>query len=432
MRLYCSLLLLCLSYSGHALGNSVNDLSELDGTWVLSSQGFGPEELSTTWWFNKRTDEDDLGYDPKYDRECGYDDIYIIDGGDFRIDQGGLTWLEQWQGGEVCGEPIPPFDGSESAAVEYDSESEVLTLQGEGAYIGRALQTFGSVSYNVYFTDNGLTLTNFREDMQGWWTFELERCDYQPYADDDGDGVLNHYDALMMVAAASVDTDRDGYPDSWNPGATAEQIADSGLELDVFPSNPNEWFDSDGDGFGDNSDYDADNDLVPNMGTQGTRDAFPRDPAASVDSDNDGQPDRWNHTATAEQINNSSLVIDDDPGGITDGVFPVDISFTNGIGSETMFVDESSREYTVQRPGFGFTGIIPSPYFVPEVGGYLSFEASIPSGASAGLTFALLQECTFNLCEYDLFETETFLIAGSEVKSYSVEVPKPVSQPGIS
>ena len=63
MRLYCSLLLLCLSYSGHALGNSVNDLSNLMGHGVCQS-GIWSEELSTTWWFNKRTDEDDLVMTP--------------------------------------------------------------------------------------------------------------------------------------------------------------------------------------------------------------------------------------------------------------------------------------------------------------------------------------------------------------------------------
>ena len=48
------------------------------------------------------------------------------------------------------------------------------------------------------------------------------------------------------------------------------------------------------------------------------RQMFPNDPAASIDTDGDSLPDDWNSGATAEQIANSSLTIDDDDDG--DGV----------------------------------------------------------------------------------------------------------------
>ncbi len=58
--------------------------------------------------------------------------------------------------------------------------------------------------------------------------------EYIPTDDGDGDGTPNVDDAFPLDPAASVDTDRDGYPDAWNAGATAEDST-SGLVLDAFP-----------------------------------------------------------------------------------------------------------------------------------------------------------------------------------------------------
>ncbi|MDX8378133.1 MAG: DUF5011 domain-containing protein, partial [Mariprofundales bacterium] len=43
---------------------------------------------------------------------------------------------------------------------------------------------------------------------------------------------------------ASVDADGDGYPDSWNVGATAVEIAASALVLDLFPNDSTQWADT--------------------------------------------------------------------------------------------------------------------------------------------------------------------------------------------
>lgn len=51
--------------------------------------------------------------------------------------------------------------------------------------------------------------------------------------DFDNDGVSNLEDAFPTDAAASVDTDRDGYPDAWHEGYTAE-LSTTGLTLDAF------------------------------------------------------------------------------------------------------------------------------------------------------------------------------------------------------
>ena len=63
------------------------------------------------------------------------------------------------------------------------------------------------------------------------------------------------------------DTDGDGFVDP----------------ADAAPEDPNDWFDFDGDGIGDNADPDADNDGVPNVD-----DAFPFDPEEWADADADG------------------------------------------------------------------------------------------------------------------------------------------------
>jgi len=63
-------------------------------------------------------------------------------------------------------------------------------------------------------------------------------------ADSDGDGVINAQDAFPNDPAASLDTDGDGYPDSWNTNATAAQITASTLILDTFPNDPVRWVDT--------------------------------------------------------------------------------------------------------------------------------------------------------------------------------------------
>lgn len=46
---------------------------------------------------------------------------------------------------------------------------------------------------------------------------------YEASDDTDGDGIVNTNDAFPLDPAASVDTDRDGYPEAWNAGASEEE-----------------------------------------------------------------------------------------------------------------------------------------------------------------------------------------------------------------
>jgi len=101
-------------------------------------------------------------------------------------------------------------------------------------------------------------------------------------ADDDNDEYPDVTDAFPLDAAASIDSDDDGLPDEfhswfkekdgiWN--ILPEELQNTSLiedddddddgyldGNDVFPLDPFEWKDTDGDGYGDNADEDADGD----------------------------------------------------------------------------------------------------------------------------------------------------------------------------
>jgi hypothetical protein len=72
---------------------------------------------------------------------------------------------------------------------------------------------------------------------------------YVPVDDSDGDGVPNAQDAFPADAAASVDTDRDGYPDALVSGVPST----TGLQVDAFPMDAACWLASHGSGGACNS-----------------------------------------------------------------------------------------------------------------------------------------------------------------------------------
>jgi len=101
--------------------------------------------------------------------------------------------------------------------------------------------------------------------------------------DDDNDGVGDPSDRFPLNAAASSDTDNDGYPGSWNVACDLICQAASGLILDNCPSNANaDQLNTDGDTQGNVCDTDDDND-----GVIDASDAYPLDASESVDTDGD-------------------------------------------------------------------------------------------------------------------------------------------------
>lgn len=65
--------------------------------------------------------------------------------------------------------------------------------------------------------------------------------------DGDGDGVPSPADAFPLDPAASLDSDGDGYPDSWNPGMGAADST-TGLSIDAFPLEAACWLAAQGSG----------------------------------------------------------------------------------------------------------------------------------------------------------------------------------------
>ncbi|ABM02115.1 PKD domain containing protein [Psychromonas ingrahamii 37] len=114
--------------------------------------------------------------------------------------------------------------------------------------------------------------------------------------DDDNDGVLDVNDAFAGNAAASIDTDSDGQPDSFNENCAETCVAESGLVLDVdddndgaldtedaFPLDAAESVDTDGDLIGNNTDTDDDGDLI-----EDTSDTCPLNSGLSSVNDSTG------------------------------------------------------------------------------------------------------------------------------------------------
>ena len=156
--------------------------------------------------------------------------------------------------------------------------------------------------------------------------------------DEDSDGVSDAGDAFLGNPTQWSDTDGDGYGDNPNgtePDACVGTSGTSSLDVfgcadgdgdgasdsgDLWPDDASQWFDSDGDGYGDESDGTDGDDCPsePGTSTKGgsfgcpdqdgdgwsdAQDAFPEHRSQHVDSDGDGygdnatlgahKPDHW-------------------------------------------------------------------------------------------------------------------------------------------
>ena len=150
--------------------------------------------------------------------------------------------------------------------------------------------------------------------------------------DDDGDSVGDQRELLNGTNPLNPDSDGDGAIDTDISGVNTDE---STVILDLFPLNPNETSDSDGDcphfnlptsgdGCGDNSDTDVV--VVAIVDTDGdgvsdTDDAFPNDPNESVDSDGDGignnedDDDDGDGILDVNDVTPTGLVVDSSGGG---------------------------------------------------------------------------------------------------------------------
>ena len=158
--------------------------------------------------------------------------------------------------------------------------------------------------------------------------------------DNDGDGVANEYDLCPNTALGStvnadgcalsqLDSDNDGYNDSvdmfptnpdqhWDTDGDGYGDNSAGNGGDAYPADASQWADSDGDGYGDNA-----------SGTNG--DMFPLDSSQWADSDGDGYGDNPNGNNPDLWPNDSSQWSDsdgdgygDNPSGTDGDAFPSD------------------------------------------------------------------------------------------------------------
>jgi hypothetical protein len=162
---------------------------------------------------------------------------YILTGsGDF-FAQSGLTWAGSL-GAQIvdarwfANGSVATLTTANNQTVLRRLGSSNLTVLEQRSFTGQALRVLGSDTLmTVLVIDNGAV--QFRS--------------YVPNDDSDGDGVTNTADAFPLDAAASVDTDRDGYPDSWNAGKS-QSDSTTGLVLDAFPTESACWLAAHGSG----------------------------------------------------------------------------------------------------------------------------------------------------------------------------------------
>ncbi len=99
--------------------------------------------------------------------------------------------------------------------------------------------------------DSGATLYEYGGELllvkgRGGSGEPLQVARFQPCDDTDGDGVSNLADPFPNHPEASLDADRDGYPDAWNTGYS--DPGDSGLALDAYPGAIDCFLPAHGDG----------------------------------------------------------------------------------------------------------------------------------------------------------------------------------------
>ena len=190
--------------------------------------------------------------------------------------------------------------------------------------------------------------------------------------DTDGDGVGDNEDVFPNDVNESSDLDGDGIGDNGDedadgdgtpndvddfPLASSSNDADNdGVEndIDAFPNNPNEYFDTDGDGIGDNADLDDDDD-----GYADSVDAFPNDASEYLDSDGDGVGD------AADQFPNDANERKDSDGdnvGDNSDAFPSNFnewadSDNDGVGDNTdAFPNDATEIVDSDNDGVGNNG----------------------------------------------------------------------------
>ncbi|TDY11324.1 PKD domain-containing protein [Meridianimaribacter flavus] len=157
-------------------------VSPLTGTWQVAQEagalGVGPAPGDTSWW--------NCDAACVTDRACYYDDQYVFGAdGSFSNVLGADTWVEGWQGGgDACGAPVAPHDGSNPATYTYDEGAGTVTLNGIGAFIGvpkannsgelsDPADAPSSITYSVTFIDSNTINVSIEAGAGVFWQYKL-------------------------------------------------------------------------------------------------------------------------------------------------------------------------------------------------------------------------------------------------------------------
>ncbi len=134
---------------------------------------------------------------------------------------------------------------------------------GQAASSGNDISYFGALlnelqcpasSDNDTCTDSGILYESWSSEV---WDFGTGQqlpgliMGGRIYRDSDGDGALDEDDAYPDTFGSSMDTDEDGYIDSFTPGCDASCRINSSLILDAFPLSAAAYLDADLDGLVD-------------------------------------------------------------------------------------------------------------------------------------------------------------------------------------
>ena len=157
--------------------------SPLAGTWKMAetpgSLGVGPAVGDVSWY---NCDAACI-----VARACYFDDTYVFGSdGSFSNNLGAQSWIEGWQGGgDTCGTPVAPYDGSNPATYVYNAGAGTLTLNGTGAYIGLPkannqgelpnVAVPNSIIYNITLVDANNMDVHIEAGAGVFWQYKLVR-----------------------------------------------------------------------------------------------------------------------------------------------------------------------------------------------------------------------------------------------------------------
>ncbi len=164
--------------------------------------------------------------------------------------------------------------------------------------------------------------------------------------DTDGDGTGDNSDKFVNDPAAAVDTDNDGAPDYWNDNKSeADSTSDPALYLDKFDNDPAASVDDDNDGFPDSwngllSEIDSTTGLV--------LDEFPGDSNEWEDTDEDTYGDNLADACVGVGLG----YLDTDEDGVCEdsNASPLDACIGIGLGSINTDSDDVCNDLDIDKP----------------------------------------------------------------------------------